>query len=492
MSVLLLHRLLIALWCGFFCGISQAGSGAELPAGVAAALQAAGIPADAVGLVVEEIGATRPRLSFNASQAMNPASAMKLLTTYAGLETLGPAYIWRTEAYSSGPLAAGVLKGDLHLKGSGDPSLTLERFWVLLRQLRARGVRDIRGNLVLDRTRFAPIEDDPGRFDGEPLRTYNVAPDALLINHKALHLRFIPGADHVAVLVEPHPVQLDVINLLKRAVGPCGDWAAQTRIDLAARGSYPRLILTGEYPLACGERIAHVAPLAHPEYVFGVFRQLWRELGGSFSGGLREAPVPPGLSPLATLESPALAEAVRDINKFSNNVMARQLYLTIGGEVTGRPATAADAEKAIRTWLVGEGLSMPELVIENGAGLSRLERISAVSLVRLLLAAFRSPVMAEFISSLPIVGIDGTMKRRLNGGDIAGKARIKTGTLAGVKTVAGYVLDRTGKYNVVAFLINHPNAAAGTAAQDALLQWVYEREEPTDVEVDTRQPTFTP
>ncbi|MBL8488981.1 MAG: D-alanyl-D-alanine carboxypeptidase, partial [Rhodocyclaceae bacterium] len=169
-----------------------------------------------------------------------------------------------------------------------------------------------------------------------------------------------------------------------------------------------------------------------------------------------------------------LADVVRDINKFSNNVMARQLFLTLGAN-GGGPATADRAEAAIKAWLEAKNLRMPELVLENGSGLSRRERMSADSLARLLAAAWKSPVMPEFISSLPLTAVDGTMQRRLKTNAVAGQAHIKTGTLEGVKTMAGYVLDRAGRRQIVVLLVNHPNAAAAQPAQDALLQWVYER-----------------
>jgi D-alanyl-D-alanine carboxypeptidase/D-alanyl-D-alanine-endopeptidase (penicillin-binding protein 4) len=176
-----------------------AGNGARfderLPAPVARALKTAGVPSSAVAVVVQDVDARMPRVSFNAEKPMNPASVMKLVTTYAALELLGPAYTWKTEAYAQGSLSDGVLNGDLHLKGYGDPRLTFENFWLLLRQIRAKGLREIRGDLVLDRGHFAPADHDPARFDGEPLRPYNVGPDALLLNYKAIRLtsRRTPG-----------------------------------------------------------------------------------------------------------------------------------------------------------------------------------------------------------------------------------------------------------------------------------------------------------
>ena len=449
----------------------------RLPAPVAAALNAAGISQASVAVLVQEVGVNLPRVSVNAGRSMNPASVMKLLTTYAALELLGPAYTWRTEAYATGAIDNGILAGDLVLKGHGDPKLNLESFWLLLRQLRARGLRDIQGDLVLDRSHFERVDHDPGGFDQEPLRPYNVGPDALLLNFKSVRFQFVPDADRqtVALLAEPQPVQLDVVNLVKLGAGPCNDWRAALRPEFFSHDGNARLVFTGTYPAACGEKSWHFGLLDHPQYVHGVFRQLWQELGGSLGGGLRDGAVPPGARLLAASESPALAEVARDINKFSNNVMARQVFLTLGAETGRRPARAEDADAAIRAWLAQKGLNLPELVLENGAGLSRRERISAEGLARLLQAAFKSPVMPEFISSLPLTAVDGTMQKRLKERGVAGRAHVKTGTLEGVKSIAGYVLDAKGRRQIVVFFVNHANAGGAQPAQDALLQWVYTR-----------------
>jgi len=450
----------------------------RLPAPVARALKAAGVPPSAVAVLVQDVDARMPRTGFNADKAMNPASVMKLLTTAAALELLGPAYTWKTEAWIAGPLKDGVLEGDLVLKGFGDPKLGFEQFWLLLRQLRAKGLREIRGGLVLDRSHFAAVPHDPARFDNEPLRPYNVGPDALLLNFKAIRLAFVPdaAARALAVTIEPAPAQLDLVNLLRLTEGACAStWYEGIRMDLAHTEAAVRLILTGSYPAACGEKGRHVAVLGHAPFVAGVFRQLWAELGGTLAGGWRDGALPAGARLLARAESPALAEVVREINKFSNNVMARQLYLTLAAEATKRPARTEDAETAVRAWLAQKGLPMPELVIENGSGLSRSERISADSLGRLLMAAYAGPTMPEFVASLPLAGIDGTMRKRLNGNDVAGQAHVKTGYLDGARALAGYVLDRRGRRAVVVFLANHPNAGATKAAQDALLACAWER-----------------
>ncbi len=475
-----------ALLAGLIAGSAYAQPGERqfLPPAVLQALQTAAIPQESIAVVVQELSAgslPQARIRLNAGQPFNPASLMKLLTTYAALELLGPSYTWKTEAWTNGSLAEGVLEGDLILKGGGDPKLTLEQFWLLLRQLRARGVRDIRGDLVLDRSLFDLPKSNGTEaelFDDQPLRPYNVSPDALLLNFKSLRLQWLPDQERktVALLVEPRPANLDIVNLVKPGPGRngCGAWREALRADVSYHRQRARLILTGTYPLSCGEKIWHLGVLSHPDYVDGVFRQLWQELGGTLAGGLREAGVPEQARLLASIESPPLVDVVRDINKFSNNVMSRQLYLTLGSASANATRHSQDGATAIRSWLESRELNFPELVLENGSGLSRRERLAADSLVRLLLLAWKSPLMPEFLASLPLVAVDGTMKRRLTHQGIAGQAHVKTGSLEGVKSLAGYVLDRHGRWQVVVFLVNHANAAAAQAAQDALLLWVYQ------------------
>ena len=449
----------------------------RLPATVANALKSAGIPQSAVGIVVQQADAKRPRLTVNDEQAMNPASTMKLVTTFAALELLGPAYTWKTTAWSDAPLDNGVLAGNLHLRGSADPKLTFEQFWLLLRQLRARGVREIAGDLVLDRSLIAPVEHNSAAFDDKPLRPYNVGPDALLLNFKAVRLTLLPdiATRTIGVTAEPEPTNLDITNLMQLGNNGCPEgWRENLRADLTQHETRWRLVLTGTYPASCEQKTWRIGLLPHREYIRGVFEQLWTELGGTLKGSVRDGAVPDAARELAAIESQTLAEMVRDINKFSNNVMARQLFLTMGAEAGKRPVRIEDADAVVRAWLDGRNLRFPELVLDNGSGLSRHERISAGNMARLLAALWKSPVMPELIASLPLSAVDGTMKKRLNGNGIAGQAHIKTGTLAGVKTIAGYVLDKHGRQQIVVFFANHANAKDAQAAQDALLSWVYE------------------
>ena len=441
---------------------------ADLPKKTLDALRAAAIPQASVSAWVQEVGAAQPTVALRGEAPMNPASTMKLVTTYAALELLGPTYRWKTEVYVDGP--------QLVLRGYGDPKLNYESFWMLLRNLRGRGLRELTGDIVLDRSFFGQVQHNP--FDSDVFRPYNVAPDALLVNFKSLRFSFVPEAETgVRVFAEPALPGLEIVNQLRLGAGPCPDGTRAFRdaIQATFQSQPPRASFIGTYPLSCGERDLNVALHEPQEYLAAMIRQLWREMGGTRSGSVREGAASATARLIYVHESEPLAEIVRDINKFSNNVMALQLYLTLGGELGGPPARTDEAARVIQQWLAGKKIAAPELVLENGSGLSRIERISAQHMATLLAAAWRSPVMPEFVSSLPIVAADGTMKKRLRGERVAGSAHIKTGLLSDARAIAGYVLDRGGRRHVVVMMVNHPHAPQADAAMDALLEWVYDK-----------------
>jgi D-alanyl-D-alanine carboxypeptidase/D-alanyl-D-alanine-endopeptidase (penicillin-binding protein 4) len=449
----------------------------RLPQPVAQALAQAGIPDTSVGIFVQDMQATRPLVATGDERALNPASTIKLLTTLAALDLLGPAYRWTTEIYADGVVQGDVVNGNLVLKGSGDPRLTLENFWLMLRDLRARGVREIRGDLVLDRSYFARDDVDPANFDNEPTRPYNTPPDALLVNFKAVRLQFIPDAGRrtLKIVAEPALPQVQILSNVTLDNEPCDDWLGRLKLIATGDHASARLLFSGNYSAACGEKDRNYSLLGHAQYVHALFTQLWRELGGTFEGGVRDAGTPAGAQRLLAHQTQTLAEIVRDINKFSNNVMARQLYLALGAIALGAPASAEKSARSIRQWLTANRLAFPELVLENGSGLSRTERISAKNLGQILLAAHSTALMPEFIASLPLVAVDGTMRKRLAGAEVAGQAHIKTGSLSGVRAIAGYVLDAKGRMMVVVCIVNHPRAQSASIVQDALLKWIYSR-----------------
>jgi D-alanyl-D-alanine carboxypeptidase/D-alanyl-D-alanine-endopeptidase (penicillin-binding protein 4) len=448
---------------------------AALPAGVAQAFRAEGIPLSAVSAYVQEIGSAAPIFSQQPARPMNPASTMKLVTTFAALELLGPDYRWRTEAYADGPVVGGTLEGNLVLKGFGDPKITIEQFQALVASLRATGLGTIRGNLVLDRSYFATAEHDPGAFDAQPLKPYNVGPDALLINFKSVRFVFEPTAsgDAIAVRAEPALANVALHGAPRAVTGDCGDWRAALAASFVSHPDAAEANFGGRYPTTCGEREWYVALLDHAHYALAMFKRYWSDAGGSFAGEVQDGRTPARATLLATLQSPPLYDAVRDINKLSNNVMARQLFLTLATSAYPPPATTAHAADAVRRWLVRHKLSFPELVLDNGSGLSRRERISARSMARLLAEADASKVHNDYLSSLAVSATDGTVRKRFVDADLADQAFLKTGSLEGVRALAGYVLTPSGRRFVVVCFVNHANAARAQPALDLLVERVY-------------------
>ena len=446
-----------------------------LPPAIAAALDKAQVPASALALWVQPVDAAAPSWGWNPDFGVNPASVFKLVTTSAALDTLGPAYTWKTGVYLTGPVRNGVLQGSVVIVGTGDPSLVMERVWLLLRQLRDLGVRDIRGDIVLDHSGFAADSRTAADFDNAPSEPYNVLPDALLMNFRSVTLGFTPdpAAKVARVSSEPPLAGLRVDATVPLGKGACGDWRGGLRLDSVDPA---RWHFAGTYPAACGPRNW---PLAYPEpvsYERRLVAAMWREEGGTLSGQARDGTLPEGATLAFSFESPQLAQIVRDINKFSNNTMAEQLFLTLAWNANPELSAAAtdvrqdQARTVLAQWLHQRlGGEADGVVVVNGSGLSRETRISARTLGRLLEAEWTSPAMPELMSSLPIVGVDGTLRHSTAQ---AGRAHLKTGSMHGVLAVAGYVLSDSGRRYILVAIVNDPNAAAARPALDAAIDWV--------------------
>jgi len=454
-----------------FLAIAASAAARVLPAEVEQALRKANVPQDALVVVLQDAGSTSSRLSWQPQLPVNPASLTKLITTYAALDLFGPAWSWTTPVWLQGKVDSdGVLDGNLVIKGSGDPKLVQERLWLLLRRVQQAGVREIRGDIVLDRSAFDVPEQSAADFDGEPLKPYNVRPDALMLNYKSLVLTFTPDIPRGVATVgaDPTLAGFRVDTTVPLVATPCDDWRGALKPEL---GDPATLHFNGSYALACGEK---QWPLAFPDakgYNARVLEGMWAEMGGRLGGKVREGIAPP-ITPSFEVSSPPLAELIRDINKYSNNMMAQQLFLTMG--MVFEPSahgvgTPEAGRQVLHRWLIERlGDSAGETVIDNGSGLSRETRISAQTLARLLQLAWSGPLMPELMSSLPVSGIDGTLVRSRAP---QGRAHLKTGSLRDVVGIAGYVLGNSGRRQVLVAIINHPNAGAARPVLDALVHW---------------------
>ena len=445
-----------------------------LPPELAEVWQSTKLPDEALSLVVQEIGGPR-LLAINADTPRNPASVMKLITTWAALSELGSDHVWRTGLLAQAgatPDAKGVLPGPLYVRAGGDPIMQIEDVWTMLRELRLRGIRQI-GDVVVDRSMFGPVAIDPSAFDGSGDRAYNASPDAMVVGFGAVRLFFTPDPENKVwhPVMDPPLPGVTFEGAVQWSDVRCpGPPVVSTKAVPTSQGV--SIQLSGKVAGSCGEFSLYRLVMDQPDLAAGVFRYLWTELGGTFTGKVREGRVPVDAVLLAQHESPALGDIIRVINKRSNNVMARMLLLALGAERGPRPATVASSIEVLQAVLAGQGLDMPELRLENGAGLSRVGQGSAASVVRMLSEAWNSPLMPEYVSSLSIVGVDGTLKRRLKNDPAQGMGHLKTGSLRDVRAIAGYVQGISGKQYVVASLVNHDRATAVRAFDDALVSWL--------------------
>jgi D-alanyl-D-alanine carboxypeptidase/D-alanyl-D-alanine-endopeptidase (penicillin-binding protein 4) len=489
-----MRRLLLASLLAA-CGLANA----ALPEPVARLAAANGISEDAIGALV--LRGDQTLVSNMPDQPFAPASTMKLVTTVVGLEELGPVFKGRTELRSNGEVVNGVLRGDLVLRGGADGDFTVDAFTHMLEKLRSQGIRRIDGNLVLDRMLWQPARMDVGvpPFDESPEAYYNVIPDALWLNMNMLTLDIASDAKSVRVSMLPELDKVTVKSELVLTDGECAKWEDGWKVpEYVHKGAKLTVVLKGTYPRNCAKTNV-VNVLDRHDFTERFFRATWARLGGKFGGDVVEAEAPTAAARLlAEHTSRTLPEIVRDTNKPSDNGLARTIFLSLGslqadaklgsrpldltsapspmpggGDIAPPAATLIRAEQVVRNWLRKHGIDDTGLVLENGSGLSRTERIRPVQMAGLLRAAQKSLWAPEFVASLPIAGVDGTMKRRLTESTAAQRARVKTGTLRDVVAIAGYVPDADGQPCIVVAMVNHERAGNGIGRSivDALVDW---------------------
>ena len=482
---------------------------AQLPAPVMDALRSANIPEDAVSALV--LRDDKTILSHLADHPMQPASTMKLVTTLVSLERLGPVFRGRTELRTAGELHGDVLDGDLYLRGGADADFTTETLETMLRTLRYQGIRKIKGRLVVDRQLFNPARLDLGvpAFDESPEAYYNVIPDAAMINKNLLQIDMRSTSGKLKLAIQPELQGVAIASDMQLIDADCASWEDgwKTPEVLAKPGGGIKVMLHGTFPKNCVGNDA-INIIDRQAYLDRLFRATWKQLGGSISGDTTEGLTPASTRLLAEHLSRALPEVVRDTNKPSDNTLARLLFLSLGaleadplagsrpqipvGATGAAEPTLARSEQAVRDWMREHGIDDTGLVLENGSGLSRTERITPIQMGGLLQAGLRSNWAPEFQSSMPIVAVDGTMRRRLHDSLAAGRARLKTGTLRNVTSIAGYVPDASGRQCVVVAMVNSElvSNGRGRAVLDALVDWVARLNAPASAPANA--PTLQP
>ncbi len=467
----------------------------DLPESVTRLLKKYKIPAKNISVYIRDLNSKTALIEHNADKLRTPASTMKLLTTYAGLKKLGPNYSWRTEVWTRGELKDGVLKGDLIFKGFGDPFLVVENFWKLVKTLRDKGLKDIQGDIIIDNSYFQQAAHNPSAFDGKPFRVYNAQSSAIMFNFQATRFLFKPVLDDevkdkinkkrskkyknkpigkVEVIPFPRIDSFKFENQIKLIKGKCKRSHYKPKFSKNKKGV---LVIKGNFSAKCKQRFILRAVSDPEQHVFNAFREIWLDLKGTLEGGLKVGRVSNTDERFHVYSSPTLGEQIRLINKWSNNVMTRQLLLTLGARQFGAPGTMGKGRRAVYSILSENGIDTKGIILENGSGLSRKAKISARQMANLLEQAYRDAYMPEFLASLSLPGVDGTLVNRFRKDDIRGRSHLKTGTLDFVTSIAGYMLNRAGKRMVIVIQHNGKKAGAGRGAkiQDALLRWSFEQ-----------------
>ena len=498
-------RLAAALCALFLVLLTSPAGAAGFPKDLRIALQKVRVPLSDVGIWVSPVdNVKRPTLAHNPDLAMNPASVMKLVTAFATLDRLGPAYFWTTRLAMDGEIKGNTLNGNLYLIGGGDPVFTHADLWKLFRQLRGLGIERVQGNIVIDDSALRLPAHHPGRFDGQALRPYNAGPSGMLINFNAMRLTFVPEPEALPaaapalqlvssanaaaapsaaaaarpprILIDPPLARIDIDNALESTAGRCAPrW--YKKLDATperTKKGVQQLRLSGKWHDDCGVKDWYVAPVSPRHFTEAVVAGLWSEMGGRLNGRIMHARAPLEAATLFVHTSRPLADVVRDMNKWSNNVIARQLLATLGASESSAPEMVTGGARLARIQLAAAGVDVTGLEIDNGAGLSRTAKITSRGLGQMLHEAWKRPFMPEFISSMAVAGVDGTARKRLSDSPASGSAHIKTGTLNNVRAMAGYVIDRKGERHIVVMMVNHANAGATRVAQDILLEWVWE------------------
>lgn len=450
------------------------------PSSVTQAFVKKGIAADdfsAYALPISPFVDRKPQAyAHGSSQLVNPASVAKVFTTGLALQKLESTYRFKTGFHANAEPSDGVLIGPLYIKGSGDPAFLSSDLWTSLRQIRTKGVDVINGPVVLDDSAFTEqlpslglAEEDA--FDDAPHRAYHAQPDALLLNFGAMSIDLKINENTVLVVPEEAPKDWAFVSEINLTGGGCGAWKNGMSVDFSKVGHNVVVTVKGNYPRRCGQSRL---PIRVPEQDWlweSWVKEIWLQLGGKFAGP-QGGKVVKGVTPANTIAlythyGKPLGDLIKQINKWSSNVMARHLELAVAG-------TPEAFNMQLKDWLKQQGISSGDWFFENGSGLSRSTRIDAKGLAEYLRNMAARSDFPDFLASFPRAGVDGTLHRRVN--NVDGFAYLKTGSLSGVRSLGGYLKDREGQLWAVGVLVKSPRAYDSWPPMESLLEFLYRAE----------------
>ncbi|CAA6821971.1 MAG: D-alanyl-D-alanine carboxypeptidase (EC [uncultured Sulfurovum sp.] len=423
---------------------------------------------------IQSVNSKTPIASWNSHVKRSPASVIKLLTTYSALLKLGFDYRWETKFLYTGSLKNGVLNGDLYVKASGDPTLRTENIFDISSQVRAAGIRKIKGNIIIDRTLFQVASKNNSGFDKNVHSPYNAMPDAIMFNKRKSTICVTPRSKRASISKDVPDQSYKVVNKLKMVNGSCKGGRAWPKVSIKTNASERSTVfLTGKLSKRCGERkICKVVSMPHRAFYYA-FKNGLENQGVKVLGTLKLKKVPKKAKYIFSHYSDSLESVISTIAKKSDNVMARQVMLTMGAVSFQGASTPYKSRKAIENtlnkyYILEKGTTH----IANGSGLSRTSKLTAKSLANLLDHGYKN-YGHRWMNTLAIAGIDGTIKRRFSNSVVYGRAWMKTGTIKRVKNIAGYVEGASGEQYVVVVLVNDQYSRKyGAKLANSVIEWV--------------------
>ena len=409
----------------------------------------------------------------NEKKLFNSASLVKIITTYIGLKELGPDFSWQSDFYYTGDIVGGTLKGDIIFKGTGDASFSVEDLERMIREIQRKGINRIEGNLLFDSTYFGEIPNEV-TFDNDPMRAYNVLPSAISLQSNTINFRFNSKKNKVKIEATPNIKALKIVNNIKSTREKCLSWREKLSYETKVNEQQGSLNFRGKFSKNCKVKEIDLAMLDWQTYFYHTFKQKWLDNGGWFNGNFINTSEPLDDDRLLVSHySDPLSNLIRDTNKYSLNLMSRNLMLTVIANENNVHPTEKMVNPYIKNWLSKNKIDNEGLFIDNGAGLSRDIMISVNQFLMILQNIYYDPMMPEIISSFPIAGIDGTLKKRMKNSPIRMKGHFKTGSMNEVSAMAGFFLNNDKEMNIFVFMMNGKKANMSQNFQEALIESVY-------------------
>ncbi len=435
-------------------GISHASQPGELKSKIDKLIQSKALKQADVAIEVYSISRGERIYSHNAEKALMPASNMKLLTTATALKQLGAGYSFPTLVAADTGLRQGIVAGNLYIKGFGDPFLVYEEMWKLTHHLAMMGLSEVKGDVVADDSYF-----DDQRWGADwkisGNRWYEAQIGALSFNFNTIEVNVMPGEASGKPLIAWLNPATSYVKLVNRG-STVAKGNRRPGVDQVLENGQHKIIVSGNMGLSAKTRTAWRTVRNPTLYTATVFRDYLQQEGVKIDGTVRSGKVPTTAHELYTHKSKPLALVIRGLNKMSNNFTAEQILKTIGAEEKGSPGTAEKGLEVVRSFLSTIGVSEQGLRLVDGSGLSRGNRLTPKAIIQVLVYMYNDfSLRPEYLASLAVAGVDGTMGDRLNNSSAKGMLRAKTGRIHGVAALSGYIATKEGEILAFSMLMNN-------------------------------------